>query len=197
MEPKTTKTFKSLNELPIGFKITENGIEKDLVFGGLVYTEEVFNIGGTDFNTEDRKLPYHTYLSEKDVIKSELAIAYPGYHICTLEEYKVLQETLCYWKDEYSQRAYLTWKEPEDIPGGLTGVEYISKYVGLNLEGSVTDNNTGVFEITNDRNDIMLDSNDNLHQIGAIHITGGVMTPWTFGSILNRPLEILLVKDRE
>lgn len=190
-------TFKAVNELPVGFKITENEVEKDLIFGGLVHTEETFNINGTDFNTEDKRIPYHTFISEKDNIKEELKVAYPGYHICTLEEYKVLQDTLCYWAEQTSAKAYLAWKDPEDIPEGLTGVEYIAKYCGLNLEGSIT-NGTGEGPyIMEDRNDILLDSTDTLHQVGSIHITGGLMIPWTFGSMLVRPLEILLVKDRD
>lgn len=123
--------FKSSVERVSGAKIVENGVEKDIIF-----LEPLVRVGETKTAC---------YLaSEVAALVNTLANStdFSGYHIATSTELTALCNLLTkqYESTNVSvagvqPRAVIGWKPKEEIPGNITGPEYVRQVLGWPMDG--------------------------------------------------------------
>lgn len=123
--------FKPSVERVSGAKIIENGVERDIIF-----LEPLVRVGET-------KTACYS-VSEVAALVTTLANStdFSGYHIATSAELRALCNLLTEQYEGASflavgvpPRAVIGWKLKEEIPGNITGPEYVRQVLGWLMDG--------------------------------------------------------------
>lgn len=196
------KSFKG-NETDILIDVEINGemVKKPIIISGSLYQEGVID--------NPYFISYEQFIEEKDDILAQ----FPGYHFITKAEVATIKSFLTTWynddgspKDDNdsSSRAILGWKDSSELPGGMTGPDYVVRVMGIDYCGVVIAPEIGEepefdpYTIGRQANFIIGDSLIDPIDMGYTNVNSGFSTTWALGSLAKRIYpNIVLVKDYE
>lgn len=191
--------FKSSTEHVTGAKIVENGVEKDIII-----LKPLVKVGETKtacYLANDAAALLNTLASDTD---------FTGYHVATTTELTALCNMLTKqyeenpWPNSTMQaRSYLYWKPKEEIPGNITGPEYVRQILGFPMDGyeiydAATDTITRTMEGTSNGFWTADTLNSTIKRPLICTDPGAMGLQMQWGSNLERIMySILMVKNRD
>lgn len=198
------QTFRASVEHATGVTILENGVSSEIITLDPLYLES------------DATIPY--LLPSTSVAPMITSLSedtdYSGYHVMTVAELEAIKSTCCEVREEsdpsIAPLAYLAWKDPADIPGGLTGVEWVKQTLGVQFDGlkriSTSEDGSEVVTVEGEGvgansmfwlGDSVPDPYNSSIKVASFSVPGGINASTVWGPGISTIMRgIILVKNR-